>query len=64
MVPSLPRAGSLFAWCLHKGRVRRMVPLGKASLDREMQVTLPEHLAVVLERLGVKLRLPFRSRVV
>lgn len=41
-----------------------MVPLGKASLDREMQVTLPEHLAVVLERLGVKLRLPFRSRVV
>lgn len=40
------------------------MPMGKAGLDREMQVTLPEHLAVVLERLGVKLRLQFRSRVV
>lgn len=34
------------------------------GLDREMQVTLPEHLAVVSERLGLKLGLPFRSRVV
>ena len=38
--------------------------VGTAGLDREMQVTLPEHLAVVSERLSLKLRLPFRSRVV
>ena len=40
------------------------MPLGKAGLDREMQAILPGYLAVVLERLGVKLRLPFCSRVV